>query len=405
MHTNQNAHRLISKHMSFLDKSSSFSRVCLLSALFTFFLTPILAQDEQDMETYFKRIQEKANAAEHTMNGATSRLRYLNDMLKEDVEELKTSDNQEETQKIKARQKQVAKLHKKAVKLQKKANKRLDQMNKLGQKDNDVIVEHLEELKDWLEEVQDIGREVSNLADQSLMEPNANAEAVIPVIPIEEKVAQSAQEPTILTQTDLDQKSVETEPNEPNSEEKDAKENEKYAKYSKGTDVMFTPPSVECDSLLTVMNTFTGKEQRVTQSKELFHFTNAFMANSLNGKQHITCYASVVTTGKRSFLNLQFVIIDQNASKNFGAIRRDVPTTIKFVNESKLSIANQVADEGSLDASGTVFTVNASFELYKLEKDALRKIEIDKIRIPWAKGFEEYEVYRVDLVQRLLKCL
>ena len=63
------------------------------------------------------------------------------------------------------------------------------------------------------------------------------------------------------------------------------------------------------------------------------------------------------------------------------------------------------ADEGAPDPSGSAFTFRAQ---YGLDRDILKKmqrLELDKIRVGWAAGYEDYDVQNVNLLRRQAKCL
>jgi len=50
-------------------------------------------------------------------------------------------------------------------------------------------------------------------------------------------------------------------------------------------------------------------------------------------------------------------------------------------------------------------TYNTSYPLNKSQIKRLRDAEIDKVRMIWATGYEDYEVYQVDFFRDLFRCL
>ncbi|MCC7245905.1 MAG: hypothetical protein IT269_09515 [Saprospiraceae bacterium] len=102
---------------------------------------------------------------------------------------------------------------------------------------------------------------------------------------------------------------------------------------------------------------------------------------------------------------LKLVVRDPNARKSFGKIEKNAPVTLYFMNGSSMIIHNLQTSEGSPDAEAQTVTYQA---VYTLEDDALkvfRKSELDRIRVSWMTGYEDYEVQQVDVLQALLRCL
>lgn len=356
----------------------------------------LIAQDAE-MEAYVKRIIDKTYTLENLIISNAQRVDYLYQVLQEDMKELPESVTPEEKNALKLRIAKVKKLNQEAQKIKKKAGKSVGRIEKISNPADEKTYERTEEIKALVDELTLLNMQMSAITDESL---------VIPSTATTDSAIKDNQPPVV---------SADTKPEDPTSSESatveppimDAPTQQKkkeYAKYDRKQDVLFNPPVTECNGIISDTDPFSGKDRRLTQPTEVFHFTNSFMANALKGKEHITCFASVIETQKKTFLHLKFVINDANGSRNFGSIRQDVPIIIKLVDETKIPLTNGLTDAGSMDPSGTVFTVSASMQIWKAERDAFLKMEVDKIRIPWQRGFEEYEVYNVALIQRLLRC-
>jgi hypothetical protein len=105
------------------------------------------------------------------------------------------------------------------------------------------------------------------------------------------------------------------------------------------------------------------------------------------------------------FLNLVFIIQDPAAKKSFGGIAKNSAVILKFVDGTTLSLYTPRGDEGNFDPSGQIATFRGQYELDKSFLKKLRSTELDKIRMAWATGYEDYEVQQIDLLMRLAKCL
>ncbi len=381
--------------------------ICLMM-----FCTHSLSAQDGEIEAYVKRILDKTYTLENSILSNAQRIDYLHQVLTEDLKELPKSVTPEEKNALKARISKVKKLNQEAIKIKKRATKNVEKIEKLTNSANENTYERADEIKVLVDELSMLFVQINNLAEQSLdlpvaysTEPYSNPAAEI-----------NGEQNTPGEPSDTDKKrevlsaNTEAVPTYPTSDEPSMAEQSMppkkkgYAKYDRKQDVYFNPPVTECNGVISDKDPFTGKNRKLTQPAELFHFTNSFMVHALQGKEHITCYASIIEVQKKTFLHLKFVINDANGARTFGSIRQDVPIIITLINETKIPLTNGLTDPGSMDPSGTVFTVSASTQLWKSEHDALMKMEIDKIRIPWQRGFEEYEVYNVAVIQRLLQC-
>jgi hypothetical protein len=178
-----------------------------------------------------------------------------------------------------------------------------------------------------------------------------------------------------------------------------------YKSYQIQDDVMLTPPSPPCVLASQTKDEFSGEIRKETQRAEILRYTNPMLRNYLQGKTHILCEASLSTAGPSIFLNLLYTIQDPAARKAFGGVAKNSIAILKFVDGTTLSLYNLRSDEGTMDASGLVATFRAQYDLDKSYLKKLRTTELDKIRMAWTTGYEDYEVQQIDLLMRLSKCL
>lgn len=179
----------------------------------------------------------------------------------------------------------------------------------------------------------------------------------------------------------------------------------KFARYSPETDVMLHPPTPPCAFAANGRDEFSGETRRETQREELFRFTNDFMKPYLKDVPHILCEANLVTAGTLTTLVLTFTINDQNARRAFGSIAQGSRATLKLIDGSTFNLMNLRGDDGQTDDSGRVTVYRAQYGLDRSLVKQLTDSELDKIRISWSKGHEDYEIYNVDLLKRQIRCL
>ncbi len=180
----------------------------------------------------------------------------------------------------------------------------------------------------------------------------------------------------------------------------------KFKPYDPAEDVMLHPPQRPCALAANTRDEFSGETYKETRREEIFRFTNDLMKKYLAPDQpHIVCEAALSTGSSVISLHLTFSIRDNNARKTFGSLSRNSVVILKFIDGTTLTASNLRNDDGALDPTGQVFTYRGQYALDPSVLKKLRKTELDKIRVSWSTGYEDYEVQNVDLLMRQAKCL
>ncbi len=190
-------------------------------------------------------------------------------------------------------------------------------------------------------------------------------------------------------------------------EKKAEKNAPNYKSYDPAADPMRTPPQRLCSLAVNTRDEFSGETYRETQREELFRYTNELMKKILPpGQPHIVCEAALSNSaGTTASLHLTFQIHDASARKAFGILNKNGVAILKFLDGTTFTVNNLRNDEGVPDASNQVFTYRAQYALDPSILKKIRKNELDKIRVAWSTGYEDYEVQGVDVLMREAKCL
>ena len=180
----------------------------------------------------------------------------------------------------------------------------------------------------------------------------------------------------------------------------------KFKPYDPDEDVMLHPPQRPCALAANTRDEFSGETYKETQREEIFRFTNDLMKKYLAPDQpHIVCEAALSSGSSVISLHLTFGIRDNNARKTFGSLARNSVVILKFIDGTTFTASNLRNDDGALDPAAQVFTYRGQYALDPSILKKLRKTELDKIRVSWSTGYEDYEVQNVDLLMRQTKCL
>ncbi len=176
-------------------------------------------------------------------------------------------------------------------------------------------------------------------------------------------------------------------------------------KYDPALDVMLNPPALPCRLSVDTRDEFSGERYRRTVPVELFRHSPAVLKSYLQGKPNVQCMAALAASGANVYLHLIFTVNDPNPRKSFGKIDKESLATLKFIDGASYNLYNQLASEGAQNPETQAFTFQSQ---YLLPADALKKLrrtELDKVRIAWSSGYEDYEVQYVALLMQQAKCL
>ena len=181
---------------------------------------------------------------------------------------------------------------------------------------------------------------------------------------------------------------------------------EYYSKYNEASDVFIHPIPKKCNIEFEGIDEFSGKKRKDIVSEPLFFMTPEPMKKNLGGKQYINCSAALsFVTGGSAFLTLNIVIASLDASRLFGGLEKGSVINLKFLDGDNIAIINNRNDFGIFDTNAKTTTYRAQCNLGAAIQKILATKELDKIRITWNTGYEDYEVYDIDLLIRQMNCL
>jgi hypothetical protein len=178
-----------------------------------------------------------------------------------------------------------------------------------------------------------------------------------------------------------------------------------YKDYNAADDVMLNPPKSPCRIASDQYDDFSAKRRRETRTRTLFTYTNEVLRPSLKEKEFLTCEAAVVAVNNARSLSLTFVIASDMAQREFGALERGSKLLFTFVNGKVLEIVTPRTDNGKIDGINKTTTYQMQYPLEEEAIKTLMKNELDRVRVTWSTGHEEYEVYDLDLFADQLACL
>lgn len=179
-----------------------------------------------------------------------------------------------------------------------------------------------------------------------------------------------------------------------------------YAVYDPARDTRLSPPAYPCVFTHKEVDKFTGKLRRDLEPVLLFTHTPKDLRPFLRDREYVTCraYLADLSDGLL-FMSLEFSIASNNAPASFGGIPNGSILSILPMKGESIRLVNSKTDAGFFDSGRGVYVYRAQFQISGLQEKVLQTIELDKIRVIWATGYEDYEVFDLDFFRNQINCL
>ncbi len=178
-----------------------------------------------------------------------------------------------------------------------------------------------------------------------------------------------------------------------------------YASYNPEADPMLNPPTPPCRWAVDERDAFSGEVRKETEKEVLFRYTNPKLQSLYAGRPHTVGEATLGRTGDVLRFDLILTINDPNARNVFGKLALNSPALFKLLDGTTLTLNNLKGDEGAALPDNAGYVYRAQYVLDKTAVKQVKKSGLDKVRLTWATGYEDYDIQLVDFLQRALRCI
>ncbi len=178
-----------------------------------------------------------------------------------------------------------------------------------------------------------------------------------------------------------------------------------YLKYDVAKDPAMNPPLLPCEVVFSGRDSFSGKARFELAEFPLFAQTDDFLRATMKDKDFITCVGQWSRAEGFRYLSLTFIIQSRDAQRSFGILDKSSPVSFKLMNGRNVNLLNIKTDLGVVDTEKGITTYRAKYTVRESDARDLANSEVDVLRVAWSTGYEDYEIYAVDVLQQQLKCL
>lgn len=179
-----------------------------------------------------------------------------------------------------------------------------------------------------------------------------------------------------------------------------------FKKYKIEEDVFFSPPKPECQYGFIGIDEFSKKHRTDVAKQLFFSHTSDQMRQYLQGREYITCYGHLTKiSGGLRFLTLNFHIASNLAPQSFGNLPKGSILSIQLLDGDIINVRNTKDDPGYFDQHENAYIYRGIYPLGGKTLKALKNSEVDKVRVVWGTGYEDYDIYEMDFFKNQLSCL
>ncbi|MEZ4951881.1 MAG: hypothetical protein R2784_21180, partial [Saprospiraceae bacterium] len=183
------------------------------------------------------------------------------------------------------------------------------------------------------------------------------------------------------------------------------KESGEVYRYQAEDDVYINPPAKPCDILFEGVDEFSGYKRKDLSPELFFNYTPEPLRKLYQDEAFMVCEGSMSLSQGYYYLNLKITINARKADKNYGFLEKGSLLTIKLLNGEIIRLMNNHSDKGVALKNKEGIVYKSQYGIDPLAIKELKKSEVDKVRLFWSTGYEDYEIYELDFFLHQLKCL
>jgi hypothetical protein len=202
-------------------------------------------------------------------------------------------------------------------------------------------------------------------------------------------------------------KKTESKPNsKPKTSTAAAPDVRQVRKYDPENDVIINPPVSDCRIAFDGVDQFTERKKKETMPQQIFAHTEEFMRPALKNKDYIVCEAAASRIqGGFYFINLTITIQTKEAQKAFGFLDKGTPIVFKLINGKNIALTNSKTDIGTINNENGTTIYKSQLQISSSDVKSFMESELDVMRIAWSAGYEDYEIYDLEVLSNIFKCL
>ena len=178
------------------------------------------------------------------------------------------------------------------------------------------------------------------------------------------------------------------------------------AKWNPLLDLATHPPTEPCAVEAGPLDELTGQQPMRSVPKPLFSSTSERLRPLMGTEDFVTATASLYRYDENNWvLALEVTIASQFAQKEFGMLEKGSLLVLYGISGYQIPLYNAATSTGQLNPVAKTVTYTGRYAIDKKSIKTLRDMELDRVRVVWSTGYEDYEIYELDFFSQQFRCL
>ncbi len=169
--------------------------------------------------------------------------------------------------------------------------------------------------------------------------------------------------------------------------------------------VKIVKPEQECSYDMNEVDQFTKKLKVATKPSFFFGYTHPELEKFLKGGHYLVVTGHMSEVSGLKALNLKFTFDSESAQQDYGSILEGSRLLISLLDGTTITLVSGEADGGRIDRNKKQTVYKSYFVIDSRSEKKLKKSEVNKVRMVWSQGFEDYDVTEVDFIINQLNCI
>jgi hypothetical protein len=168
---------------------------------------------------------------------------------------------------------------------------------------------------------------------------------------------------------------------------------------------LLQPPPPNCFIKETSIDQFSKTKYVELFPTIFFSYTDPNLRSALKEKEFLTCFSHIIQNRGEKELYLTFVFSTTTAQREYGSLEKNTPIAFLLLNGQTISLKNNILSQGQVDVRNGTTYYQIALTLNKQAEKMLAKNPIDKIRVMWSSGYEDYDIWNINQIIDQINCI
>lgn len=172
-----------------------------------------------------------------------------------------------------------------------------------------------------------------------------------------------------------------------------------------GTALLTSLSFAQCKYQKNLTDEFTGDIIKVLELETIITHTDSLLKKYYKNRDYLTVNTKVASINGDDLIYFTGKILTKDAYDYYGALRKDSQIILKLKNGKIVKLNIGTGDYGDVNYEYDYTFYSIYCDIDDIQKNILLQSEVDKIRIYWSEGYEDYDCDNGKVYLNQLPCL